>query len=82
MAEAMALFQAQFQVLSQKIKGKEYGVRFLGAPYTDEAASILLYTDSRNPELLGGPSILGAIEKFKISDADFRAAYNEFYARK
>ena len=82
LADAMGLFQEQFQILSRRITGKSYAIRFFGVPYSTDAPSILLYTDSRNPEHISGPSIRSTIEKFKITEMDFRSAYNEFYARR
>jgi hypothetical protein len=79
--DAIKLFQTAFQILSQRIVGKNYAVRFFGAPYTDAALSLLVYTDSRNPEHISAPSILGVMWKHKITEAAFREAYNEFYGQ-
>ena len=82
MNDATRLFTEHFQVLSQRITGKAYAVRFVAPPYTDDAPSRLLYTDSRNPEHISGLSIIALLEKFKISESEFKTAYNEFYSKR
>jgi len=79
--EALLLFQEYFQVFSQR--PKPHAVRLIAPPYTDEESdSRLVYSDGKDPATLHCESILSALEKFKITEDDFRSAYNEFYRGK
>lgn len=76
--EAADFFQVHFQLLSQRITGKNYAIRFFAPPYDDTAPDKLIYTDHRNPTLIDRESIISVLEKFGITQERFRDAYNEF----
>ena len=80
--EAIDLFAKGFQVLAQRIAGKYPGVRFIAAPYGDEGSTCLALADPRNPEAISGVVISGVLSKFKISEQDFKSAYNDFQKTK
>jgi hypothetical protein len=78
-ADAKLLFLSYFQLTCQDIKGKNYGFRFVGPPYTTKSPKIVVYTDDRNPQHLNAESILAILHRLKLTQAAFKDAYNEFY---
>ena len=79
MQDVMDLFRNQFQIFSTRYG--EYGVRFIGAPYTDdEANSIKVFGHNRDPERLSSQSIRAILGKFGLTEEAFRAAYNEYFS--
>jgi hypothetical protein len=78
----MALFKDHFQVFSYRQQPKTYAVRFIAPPYTEEDAnSELVYGHGKNPERISGLNISRLLEKFGITEENFKEAYAEFYAQ-
>ena len=76
----MKLLGASFRIFTER-GAKPHIIRFVGAPYKtneSECRHMLIATHHRGTEMVSPLSIAALLNKFEISEDQFRGAYNDF----
>src|SRR5437870_9051541 len=88
LSDLVLIFREHFGILSEPVEAsietKPYWVRLIGSPYNafvEECRSIRVMAHNRG-RLVAPIVIKQVLEKFAITEAEFRGAYNIFFARK